>query len=309
MAKQTNIVWTKSTFNPWMGCTGVSRACDHCYAEALMGRWLKIKWGTGEPRVRTSPTYWRAPRAWNAAAPSQNFAGIRGFWPVFCASLADVFDNEVDPQWRLDLWELVRATPNLTWQILTKRIGNARKMLPADWGNGYANVWLGATVCDQTEALRDVVKLRAVPAAVRFVSVEPMLGSIDLEAVPRDGDHNSPPGRLIDMLDWVICGGERCAQSRPMHPNGPRQLRDQCVRADKPFLFKQWGDWSPGSLAFGNELPANALWDAREHQWAEGEISYRVGVEAAGISLDGRVWQQFPAAAVASTQLPVSLVR
>ena len=197
MAETTGIAWTDSTFNPWIGCTKVGPGCDHCYAEALdkRHRWQgATHWGVGQPRMRTSVSNWKKPLAWNRARLKDGKTHR-----VFCASLADVFDNEVRPDWRWDLFDLIRATPALTWLLLTKRIVNVQKMLDmGDAGNGGqplpANVWLGATVVNQEEADRDVPKLLKVAATVRFVSYEPALGPVDWEQYPG--------------IDWIIVGGE-----------------------------------------------------------------------------------------------------
>jgi protein gp37 len=210
MSDQTGIEWADSTFNPWMGCTKVSPACDHCYAERDTKRFGRVEWGQGKPRVRTSAGNWKKPLQWNTQAfvecpecqwrgewreadvrngccPSCNHLP-RLFKParrrVFCASLADVFDNEVDPAWRDDLFALIESTPNLDWMLLTKRIGNVQNMLRQILRlNGLPpNVWLGATICNQEEADRDIPKLLAVPAAVRFLSMEPLLGAVDIES-------------------------------------------------------------------------------------------------------------------------------
>ncbi|HNR91614.1 MAG TPA: DUF5131 family protein, partial [Dokdonella sp.] len=257
MTERTAIEWADSTFNPWLGCTKISPACDHCYAEALMDtRMGKARWGADNPRVRTSAANWKLPLRWNA----QPFAGcnecgwrgvpIKGATGyqcaaclhvnlapqrrrVFCASLADVFDNEVDPQWRADLLELIDATPNLDWLLLTKRIGNVVRLLtdlrdsePSDvrWGRLNAwlehgrppeNVWLGATICNQAEADRDIPKLLATPAAVRFVSIEPMLGPVDVERYLEPLDVYCPDtcdgGRMVkrsEIETWQDRGEE-----------------------------------------------------------------------------------------------------
>lgn len=169
MAETTNIAWTDSTFNPWMGCSKVSPGCDHCYAEvSTPSRTMHVMWGPHEARRRTSAANWNLPRRWNAAH-EEFFAANGRRRRVFCASLADVFDNQVELAWREDLWKLVRETPNIDWLILTKRIGNVAKMMPADWGSGYRNVWLGITAVNQVEADRDIPKLLNVPAAVRWL--------------------------------------------------------------------------------------------------------------------------------------------
>jgi protein gp37 len=151
MGENSAIAWTDHTFNPWIGCTKVSTgakgACEACYAEAYDARWPgEHHWGPGVPRRRTSPDNWKKPLKWH-----RELAGNGARRKVFCASLADVFDNEVDPAWRADLWTLIRATPGLRWIILTKRPGNIRPMLPADWGNGYPHVGLVASAVTQEE--------------------------------------------------------------------------------------------------------------------------------------------------------------
>ena len=203
MAEITGIAWTDATFNPWIGCTQISPGCDHCYAEALdkRHRWGgATHWGDGVPRKRTSDAYWRQPLRWDRHAANgllpDGKTPSNGRRPrVFCASLADVFDNEVDPQWRIDLLELIAKTAELDWLLLTKRIGNAHRMLDealavmshglTRWADvPWPNVWIGATVVDQEEAERDVPKLLATPAAVRFVSYEPALGPVDWTKFP-----------------------------------------------------------------------------------------------------------------------------
>jgi protein gp37 len=310
--KDTKIEWAHHTFNPWIGCTKVSPACDHCYAENLMGsRMHVVQWGAGQPRKRTSARNWNDPRRWNAEAER---LGVR--YRVFCASLADVFDNEVPQDWRADLFALIHATPHLDWLLLTKRIGNAWPMIAegccgtsertrdpiAPWP--WPNVWLGATICNQAEADRDIPKLLATPARVRFLSMEPLLGPVDLGLC--DCDHGSRPGpggvggvacancggfggRLAD---WVIVGGESGPQARPMHPDWARSLRDQCTAAGVPFLFKQWGEWVPLD-GMDSELRIRT----EGNPWCRMEGTrgvVRVGKKRAGRMLDGRTWDEVP---------------
>lgn len=256
MAQDTKIEWADHTFNPWVGCTKVSPACDHCYAEAWAKRGGKaagVVWG-GERR-RTSKSTWAAPLKWNAQAQAE---GRR--YRVFCASLADVFDNQVPTEWRDDLFSLIEATPHLDWLLLTKRIGNVGNMLPVpfDFERLYPNVWIGATICNQAEADRDIPKLLEVPARVRFLSVEPLLGPVDLLfhffSVPTGETRTRGGLRQMKLrkpddggVHWVIVGGESGPGARPMHADWVRGLRDQCRRANVPFLFKQWGEWWQGA--------------------------------------------------------------
>ena len=317
MSEVTNIEWADSTFNPWEGCTKVGPGCDNCYAENRNARFAggaAINWGPGAPRRRTSVSNWQKPVTWNAQA-GDFFREHGRKRRVFCASLADVFDNAVDPQWRADLFSLIQQTPNLDWLLLTKRIANVRGML-AELAHGndpdlslldmmpLPNVWIGATIVNQDEANRDIPKLLAVPARVRFLSMEPLLGPVQLTssgfipadeegpvrigymAGPDDGKSGlwPTPEQALGRsgLHWVIVGGESGPNARPMHPSWPRNLRDQCEAAGVPFLFKQWGEWMPDSQNPAVSAPHDP----------NGAI--RVGKKAAGRLLDGRTWDGFP---------------
>lgn len=272
MAEGTKIEWADHTFNPWIGCTKVSPACDHCYAEAQASRYWPGEQLWAGNRKRTSANNWRQPLKWNRQAAE--FRAKHGRAPmVFCASLADVFDNQVPDQWREDLWRLIEATPDLVWLLLTKRPQNIRKMLPPfpdtgemeidPWGNGWPNVWLGTTVENQAEADRRIPHLLSVPAAKRFLSCEPLLGPVDLTqyvniaggafiddplagALMADAVEDGA-GWVRPCVDWVIAGGESGPHARPSHPHWFRGLRDQCAAAGVPFLFKQWGEWIEGA--------------------------------------------------------------
>lgn len=309
MAENTAIEWCDHTFNPWIGCTKVSPGCDHCYAEAKMDTRLhRVHWGTGQPRVRTKT--WRDPQRWNYAH-AEFFAAHGRRQRVFCASLADVFDNEVDPQWRADLFKLIAATPNLDWLLLTKRIGNAADMMFLARGGHLPllpNVWIGATVVNQSEADRDVPKLLATPARVRFLSIEPMLSSIVLKEVQAHGGERvwidalggtasalagSMPPYGVPRLNWVIVGGESGRGARPMHPDWARSLRDQCAAAGVPFLFKQWGEWLPAERAGEDTVfvttPFRHPGPRRPEffEFEDGVLMARVTKRAAGRLLDG----------------------
>lgn len=229
MADQTRIEWADATFNPWEGCQKVSPACDNCYAEARNIRFngSPVNWGPGAPRRRTTAANWRQPRKWDREAAA---TGKRPF--VFCASLADVFDNEVDERWRADLFNLIDATPNLVWLLLTKRIGNVRKMTDPLRGCRIlpSNTAIGATMANQEEYDRDRLKLDEVKlfADVRFTfgSFEPLLGPVIL-------DKNAP--------DWIIVGGESGRNARPMNLDWARSLKRQSDELGRVFNFKQVG--------------------------------------------------------------------
>jgi protein gp37 len=334
MSENTKIEWADHTFNPWIGCTKVGPGCDNCYAKAdFEDRRHRVVWGAGHARIRTKT--WGDPVRWNKQADA--FFAVHGRRQrVFCASLADVFDNEVDPLWRADLFWLIKQTPNLDWLLLTKRIGNARLMMcdaistidpMAEWVMPLSNIWLGATIVNQEEADRDIPKLLEVPATKRFLSIEPLLGPVNLDAAfmpcenwgddivmdPETGAYEccrkcDYTGISNEMgIDWVIVGGESGHNARPMHPDWVRGLRDQCQTAGVPFLFKQWGEWTPGenvervrgtvdtAFLWNDEwkiYPLNLATDGG-HIDDEPDL-YRVGKKAAGRHLDGEIWNGVP---------------
>lgn len=317
MAEVSKIEWTDATFNPWIGCTKISPACDHCYAESWAKRTGNPELWQGERR-RTSAANWRQPLKWNAKAAAEG-RRIR----VFCASLADVFDNQVPAEWRADLFALIRATPALEWLLLTKRPQNIRRMLPVDWGGGYRNVALGITAEDQERADQRVPILRDTPAVARFVSAEPLLGPMVLEELWGEkriyrGDSVSGFQDWAPCIDWVIVGGEGGPGARPMHPDWARSIRDQCAAAGVPFLFKQWGEWAPSRGHFhARPEDAGALQrmvivsstcradvgitryyaypaDIGATGVVEGDMLARVGKKASGRHLDGALHDGFP---------------
>lgn len=251
MGERTSISWTDATWNPWWGCTQVGPGCDGCYAAAFAKR-FGVLWGNEHPRRYAKDSYWNEPLKWDRKAADRHMR-LR----VFCASMADVFDNQVEQKWRERLWTLIRQTPNLDWQIVTKRIGNAEKMLPADWGDGYPNVWMIPTVVNQAEGDRDIPKLLSLPARVRGLSIEPMLEYIDLTDLRPHGRSddtwiNALAGQCglgnlreeCGTVDWVIVGGEsRQAghEPRPFDLAGARRMRDQCADHGVAFHLKQLG--------------------------------------------------------------------
>lgn len=333
MAEQSKIEWTDHTFNPWEGCQKVAPECDNCYAEARDVRFTGgTHWGPKAARRRTSAQNWNKPRRWNAQAEA--FHATHGRRQrVFCASLADVFDNAVVTSWRDDLWAVIRECDQLDWLLLTKRPQNIAKMLPDDWGNGWPHVWLGTSAGTQKTAEQNIPHLVATPASVRFVSVEPMLGKVVLDCLDHvtedefgkfpcfldaltgrvtigdfadqelDSGHQLDPG-----LDWVICGGESGPNARPMHPDWARALRDQCTAAGVAFFFKQWGNWTVEIDRDRDDPDWRANYSkAKRDGWVilnvEGGSGFhgdrvhlmkRSTKEAAGRTLDGQEWADFP---------------
>ena len=223
MAEVSRIEWT--TFNPWWGCAHVSAGCAHCYAEALARRYGRDVWGATGTRRLFGEAQWAGPLAWNRKAESQG-RRLR----VFCASMADVFEDHPALRAERDkLWDLIGKTPTLDWQLLTKRPENVTAMVP--WAASWpVKVWLGVSVENQKWAGRRIPPLLEIPAAVRFLSCEPLLGPLD------------PSAWLAPVsLPWIIVGGEAGPRARPMDLARVRSLRDQCLRAKVAFFFKQWG--------------------------------------------------------------------
>jgi protein gp37 len=239
MAETTGIAWTDSTFNPWIGCTKVSPGCDNCYAAvSTPARSMRVMWGAGQQRHRTRAQNWKAPESWNDQHEAFKAAHGRRR-RVFCASLADVFDNEVQSEWRADLFALIDRTPNLDWLLLTKRVGNVMPMLREMGREALPEqVWQGVSVVNQEEARRELPKLTRIEASVRWVSYEPALSELDLfEWVMTEHGKR----QLIEGLDWVIAGGESGPKARPIRREWVDLVRKQCEQCGVAFFFKQWG--------------------------------------------------------------------
>ena len=319
MGEGTSIEWAHHTFNPWRGCTKVSAGCTNCYAETLSKRNPAVlgTWGPSGTRVIASEAAWRQPVQWDRKAKA---AGERH--RVFCASMADVFEDRPElAEPRKRLLQLIDDTPNLDWMLLTKRPENVRRLLLEASNGGVEdfrhvpNVWLGTSVEDQKAADERIPQLLSVRAAVRFLSCEPLLGPVDLTALPwerlpsaREAGVRSPV-RCLNALtagtksatpwnvSWVIVGGESGPKARPMHPEWARRLRDDCTAAGVPFFFKQWGEWAPVDLPLGHPPP----WGPDEINHADlnssectVERQHRVGKHNAGRVLDGRTWDEVP---------------
>lgn len=330
--KNSHIEWTDHTFNPWEGCTKVSPGCAHCYAEARNARFgggEAPNWGKGAPRRRTSGQNWNQPLKWNREAgddqhaycvevgarfqESDDMLEVPDRPRVFCASLADWLDDEVDPLWLADLLNLIHTTPHLDWLLLSKRPQLWRARMEAvcevDGDNRIAwnwlkpepiipaNVWIGTTVEDQQRADERIPALLKIPARVRFLSCEPLLGAVTLSLkCPRDHngdgdcDHHT---RGCPKVDWVICGGESGPGARPMHLDWARSLRDQCAATGVAFHFKQWGEWKPcevkeKTISVDTPLDVKTPREPELWQWSNARgYSARVGKAAAGRLLDG----------------------
>ena len=279
MGQNSKIEWCNHTFNPWYGCTKVSAGCANCYAETMMDkRFKKVTWGKGQKRILTDVANWKLPLRWDKKASTANFRALaKGFdnvskaftpeWKdkrvkfnrpkVFCASLADVFDEEVSDDWRYRLFALIQQTQNLDWLILTKRPKNAlrfiREYLDKIVGSKtiFLNLWIGTSVENQAAADERIPLLLQLPAAKRFLSMEPLLGPVDFyktSARMPVKDHPWRNAPILTDIDWVIVGGESGKQARPMHPEWVRSIRDQCQAAKVKFFFKQWGEWYPNYL-------------------------------------------------------------
>lgn len=259
MAANSKIEWTHHTFNPWWGCTKVSPACKLCYAEVWARRVGQDIWGKHSERRFFGEKHWQQPLLWEADAKTK---GVRR--RVFCASMADVFEDrrDLDP-WREKLWPIIAATPHLDWLLLTKRPEHAARLAP--WkGTWPENVWFGTTVETQHWANKRLPHLAQIPARIKFLSCEPLLGHVSL------GDY------LKTDINWVIAGGESGGKSRPTKPEWFRSLRDQCRDAGVAFHFKQWGNWAPDPCSDEAELK-------------------RFAKSKAGRLLDGETWDGLPA--------------
>ena len=277
MVQNSKIEWTDHTFNLVIGCAKVSPGCASCYAETMNTRRGWAEWGKDGIRKVMSESYWKEPLKWNRKATE---LGQRQ--RVFCSSLADVFeDHPTVNEQRLRLWELIKQTPALDWQLLTKRPENFKKFLPADWENGYPNVMLGVSVEKFKQALIRIPELISTPATKRFLSCEPLLADIDLAPILffhiegglnwvkpsefrmdteleypfeylkllfrvqmwklRGGDSNLSSNKLSDFIHWVIVGGESGTRARLCQINWIRNIVEDCKDLGIPVFVKQLG--------------------------------------------------------------------
>lgn len=292
MAETTGIQWCDRTWSPWEGCQKAGPGCDNCYAEA-MNKWLRKgeNWGPGAPRRVYSDEHWAKPGRWNAAAEK---AGTT--YSVF-PSVCDPLDPEAPEGQRERFWRVIEATPHLRWLILTKRIGNALRMMPGAWfhrGGWPANARLGATMVNQTEWDRDILKLLSLNVP-NFVSIEPQIGAVDLcdtlgmwwNSTMECFESTTSLGFNRNRLDWVIVGGESGRGAREFDIAWPRAIVRQCKAAGVPVFVKQMG--------------ARPVWDQPDDGIAEppywGRIKYidKSGGEPTEWPADLRV-REFPGA-------------
>jgi len=296
MSTRSRIEWTETTWNPTTGCDRISPGCDHCYALTLARR-LKAMGSAkyqvdGDPRT-SGPGFGVTTHATELATPYR----WRQPRVVFVDSMSDLFHAKVPLEFIRRVFHTIRETPRHTYQVLTKRSLRLRRL--ADQLDWPANLWMGVSV-ETTDHLRRVEDLRGVPATVRFLSCEPLLGPL--------------PTLDLDGIGWVITGGESGPDARPVDPRWVRGIRDACQRHGVAFFHKQWGQWLPyeqdtqpplwlgqnGELVDGDLLPARLSEGEPVAGWwapdLTGPIYRRVGKTAAGRRLDGRTWDQYPAA-------------
>lgn len=299
MADHTNIEWCDATLNLWTGCTKVSDGCKFCYAENMRDNRLKLgEWGPSGTR--------REVKSWRSTLEkiSKRAKSENRRLKVFCQSMSDTFEgpetmggedsyNWQTVRWLQDrLFEAMWCHPELDFLILTKRPENALRYFEATYQSGYEgqiapNIWIGTSVENQA-VLHRIDDLRKIPAVVRFLSCEPLIGPL--------------PGMNLDGIDWVIVGGESGPNARPMKPDWARSLRDQCVAAGVPFFFKQWGEWvsemhneaNPHAQETSDAFVKLIKNDAGQVIDYEGVYMCRAGKKKAGRILDGREWSEFP---------------
>lgn len=308
MGENSKIEWCHHSFNIVWGCTKVSPACTNCYAEAWAKRMGFDVWGPNAERRLLSESYWKQPLKWNRQAEAE---GQRK--RVFCSSMADVFeDHPTVASQRERLWPLIEQTPMLDWLLLSKRPENMTRFAPSSWAGGWPeNAWALATAENQEWASKRITELLRVPAEIRGISAEPLLGPIDFtdwldHAICRfcqgrswnegiDCDRCGGLGEQSRPIDLIIVGGESGHQARPMHPQWVRDIRAQCAAYNVNFFFKQWGEFLPGSQAKHlsdaelTKFKAQPLDSEGVSSW-----QFRVGKHLAGRLLDGKEYNEMP---------------
>lgn len=296
MSGVSKIEWTTATWNPVTGCTKVSPGCDHSYAETFAERWR------GTPGHAYEQGFDLTLRPERLDWPLKQRKSLT----IFVNSMSDLFHADVPEQYIRQVWAVMEEADQHTFQVLTKRAERMERMLgrwhSLDDGESWPvvpNVWLGVSVESPAYYSR-IRHLRRTPAAVRFLSCEPLLAPL--------------PDLPLDGIDWVIVGGESGPGARPMHPDWVRDIRDQCVGAGVPFFFKQWGQWTPYRCASDHAVwitasgTVNACWamvargEITPEDWDTIVVMSRArSKKRAGRLLDGRTWDGMPALAKART--------
>ncbi len=258
MGDTTHIEWTDATWNPVTGCTRVSPGCVNCYIDwappfRVEGRHFTDRDGNRSHAIGATTGVRLHPDRLDWPLRKRSWRGKR----VFVCSLADLFHDDVPDEYIARVFAVMALTPEVTYQVLTKRPARMRALLASGTFAGMVwrdvddpswplpNVWMGVTVEDQERADQRIPILLDTPAAVRWLSCEPLLGPVDLDATGMGVTGTSGPESRPSAVDWVVAGGESGPNARPMHPSWARSLRDQCATAGVPFLFKQWGEWAP----------------------------------------------------------------
>lgn len=283
----SKIEWTEKTWNVVTGCTKISEGCKHCYAERMSKRLAgRCGYDKDEPfKVTLHPDKLDEPLRWKK--PSK----------IFVCSMGDLFHEDVDDGFLCRIFDVMAVSEHHTFLILTKRPNRMREFFTRCVHGNFQNLWLGVTAENQQMADERIPILLQIPAAKRFVSVEPMLRPVDLlnlkydndildtlagEYLSTDGSESYVPW---DKLDWVICGGETGPGARPMHPDWVRSLRDQCQQAGTPFFFKSWGDWYPDR---------KGIYDCSSSVIFGDTVVHHVGKKNSGRVLDGEEWNEYP---------------
>jgi protein gp37 len=328
MGDRTGIEWADSTWNPTTGCTHLSEGCDGCYAASLAsGRLSHVPAYAGlaengrfNGTVRLLPERLDQPLRWTRPRM------------IFVDSMSDLFHDAIPDEYLARVFAVMAAAPRHTFQVLTKRPARMRSLMTSgdfrelvrdakgdhrtdgSWAPTQLvwplpNVWLGTSVENQKWADIRIPALLETRAAVRFLSCEPLLGPVDLlPYLKHQCDCPDAPARHTRQSeygprpDWVIVGGESGPSARPMHPSWARSLRDQCAAVGVAYHFKQWGEWAPGRI-FGGPDWRVAMIGPNGEPWENDTIPtpawatvYRKGKKAAGRMLDGRTWDEYPAA-------------
>lgn len=310
MGENSKIDWCDHSFNPFWGCTKVSEACENCYAEAWAKRCGFDCFGKGKPRRVFGQKHWTDPIRWDRKAKA---LGLKH--KVFAGSMCDVFDEEAPEGTRNALFGQILNTPNLIWILCTKRPQNIAPMTPSYWWDvGFPeNIWMLVTAENQKRADERIPIVLQLPVKVRGVSIEPMLGPIDIRHLlphPFNQEPSCPwcedcigPHPGFDgwkktrkenhgpFLDWVIVSGE--SGPRPTHPDWVRKVRDDCRASGTAFFFKGWGEWVQYARVIGG-AHAYAASNKGLIAMDERTLMERVPKKAAGRTLDGRTWDEFP---------------